>query len=110
MLNLDALKTQIKNGLTEIYKPAVKQVILDLFVQRTEYGDELAEEISTTFDEITAEPFAELLSAAIDYYVRNISLSGTVITVGSPTTQTAYIAPASSPQIAGKIPNTLGIS
>ena len=52
---------------------------------------------------------AQLIANAIDYYVKNISITGTIITVGSMVTQTAMIAPAPTPVVAGAIPNTLGI-
>ena len=46
---------------------------------------------------------------AIDYYVKNISISGTVLTTGSPVAQQAVIIPAPTPVVAGVIPNTLKI-
>ena len=53
---------------------------------------------------------AELLSSAIDYYVKNITITGTLITTGSPWVHTVSITPAPTPITAGKIPNTLAIS
>ena len=110
MLKVDDLKKQIQSALSDIYKPAIKQVILGTFPEKTKMGDEMAETLANTFDELTAEPMADLLSAAIDYYVKNITNTGTIITAGSPFTQTAQIVPSPTPVTAGKIPNTLGIS
>jgi len=110
MLKVDTLKKQLKDGLTEIYKPAIEQIILASYPTETTYGNEKAKELAEMFDDLTSDMFAELLANAIDYYVKNISITGTVITVGSPTTQTARINAAPMPVSAGKIPNTLGIS
>ena len=81
-----------------------------LFPEKSEYGEDLAKDMAETFDELTAEPLADLLANAIDYYVKNITITGTIITAGSPVTQTAQIVPSPTPVTAGKIPNTLGIS
>jgi hypothetical protein len=60
---------------------------------------------------LIAEPLAERLSTAIDYYIKSGCISGTIITVGGPTTQTATISPINlGNPTAGKVPNTLGIS
>ena len=66
--------------------------------------------IAETFDDLVTEPLAENLANAIDYYVKNIAITGTIITSGSPVTQTAMISSMPTPVINGKVPNTLGIS
>ena len=75
----------------------------------SELGKEKAKEFAETFDELVTEQLAKLIANAIDYYIKNISITGTIITTGSPVTQMAVIAPAPVPSTAGKIPNTLGI-
>ena len=110
MLNVNDLKTQIKIGLSGIITPAIERVVLMMLPEKSDMGDELAKEISEAFDELTSDSLSELIANAIDYHVKNISISGTIITVGSPVTQTAQIIPAPNPISAGKIPNTLGIS
>ena len=110
MLKVDTLKKQIKQALTDIYKPAVKEVVLTMFPNKSKINDEIAEKMADAFDELTSDAMAEALAKAIDYYVHNIDITGTIITVGSPATQTAKIVAAPMPITAGKIPNTLGIS
>ena len=51
--------------------------------------------------------FSRIVTAG--YYVRNIEISGTVITVGGPMTQTAKINGMPTPILNGVVPNTLGI-
>ena len=110
MLQVDDLKKQIQSGLTEIYKPAIERIVIMLFPEKSDLRDEMAKDISEAFDDMTSEPMAEVLANAIDYYVKNITITGTIITTGSPVTQTAQIVQSQAPVSAGKIPNTLGIS
>lgn len=110
MLKVNDLKKQIQIGLQDVYKPAVERIFLMMFPEKTEYGDKLCKDIAETFVDLTAEPMADILAGAIDYYVKNITITGTVITAGSPVSQTARIVPSPTPITAGKIPNTLGIS
>ena len=110
MLKPNDLKTAIKNALTDIYKPAVEELVLGLLADKTTAGDEMAKGIAERFDAATSDQMADILSAAIDYYVRNISVTGTLITTGSPWIHTVSINAAPTPITAGKIPNTLGIS
>jgi hypothetical protein len=70
----------------------------------------MAKDIADTFDELVSESLADIIANAIDYYIKNMNITGTIITVGSPVTQTAVIAPAPTPITGGKIPNTFGIS
>ena len=70
----------------------------------SELGNEQAKEVATVFDEMVSEALADILANAIDYYVKNMNITGTIITVGGPTTQTATIAPAPTPITGGKIP------
>jgi hypothetical protein len=53
---------------------------------------------------------ADNIANAIDYYIKNMAITGTIITVGSPVTQTAVITSMPTPVANGKVPNTLGIS
>lgn len=110
MLNVDGLKDQIKQSIQEIVIPAIKEIERARQPMKTEIGDELAEQMANTFDELVTEPLADNLANAIDYYVKNIAITGTIITVGSPVTQTAVITSMPTPVVNGKIPNTLGIS
>ena len=75
MLKPDDLKTAIKSALTSIYKPAVEELVLGLLSDKTTAGDEMAKDIAERFDASTSDQMAELLSSAIDYYVKNTKLS-----------------------------------
>ena len=64
--------------------------------------------VTETLTEKVIDPLAKRLAAAIDYYVRNANVYGTIITTGSPVTQMAAIS-SPTPLTNGKIPNTFGI-
>lgn len=110
MLNPNDLKSQIKAALSEYLPAAIETCILNRYPIRSEQAEEEAKSFAKTFDELVSEPLAESLANAIDYYVKNITITGTIITVGGMFSQVANIAPAPMPATAGKIPNTLGIS
>ena len=110
MLNVDGLKDQIQQMIKDIVIPAVKEIELARLPVKSDDGDKMAEQIADTFDELVTEPLAENLANAIDYYVKNMAITGTIITTGSPVTQTAIITSMPTPITNGKIPNTLGIS
>ena len=109
MLKVDDLESQLKTALKKIIPPAIEQCKLAEYPMDSELGKSRAKAFADTFDELVSEELAKLIASAIDYYVKNISIFGTIITVGSMVTQTAVIAPAPSPVTAGSIPNTLGI-
>ena len=110
MLNVDGLKEQIKQSIQEIVIPAIKEIERARQPNKSELGDAQAEQIAKTFDELVSEPLADNLANAIDYYVKNIAITGTIITTGTPVTQTAVITSMPTPVANGKVPNTLGIS
>ena len=110
MLNVEGLKNQLKQTIQEIIIPAIKEIELARQSVKSEAGNKLAQQIADTFDDLVTEPLAENLANTIDYYVKNISITGTIITTGSPITQTAVITSMKTPVVNGKIPNTLGIS
>lgn len=110
MLNVDGLKDQIKQSIQEIVIPAIKEIERARQPNKTKIGDAMAEQIANTFDELVSEPLADNIANAIDYYIKNMAITGTIITVGSPVTQTAVITSMPTPVANGKVPNTLGIS
>lgn len=110
MLDPDKLKSEIIDGIQTTIIPAIERIELMKLPTTSEDGNDMAKEVANTFDEIVTEPLAEIIANAIDYYVKNMNITGTIITVGSPVTQTAVIAPAPTPITGGKIPNTFGIS
>lgn len=108
MLNADKLCSDIQSAIEETVGPALKQAMFDSMPVQSSEAEEAATEYADTIIDIIAEPLAQRLGNAIHTYIKNISISGTIITVGSMVTQTAQIAPA-PPATAGKVPNTLGI-
>ncbi len=110
MLNVDTLKSQIKESIENIVIPAVKEIELERQPTKSDIGDKMAEDLSKMFSNLVSEPLAESLANAIDYYVKNIAISGIIITTGGPTTQMAKISATPTPIVNGKVPNTLGIS
>lgn len=110
MLNVDGLKNQIMQIIKDVLVPAIKELELARQPNKSDVGDKQAEQIAQTFDELISEPLADNLANAIDYYIKNISITGTIITTGSPVTQTAVITSMPTPVTNGKVPNTLGIS
>ena len=109
MLNVDGLKEQIMQTIKDVIIPAIKEIELARQPNKSEIGEQQAEQIANTFDELVTEPLAKLIASAIDYYIKNATITGTLITVGSPFTQLCVVAPAPTPMHAGKTPNTLGI-
>ena len=110
MLKVDDLKAQIKKSISEIVVPAIEKITLKSYSLGGKEAEKFAKETAETFDELVAEQFADVIANAIDYYVKNIAITGTIITVGSAVTQTANIFSMPTPSVNGKIPNTLGIS
>lgn len=110
MLNVDGLKEQLMQTIKDVIIPAIKEIELARQPLKSDTGDKMAQQIADTFDELVTEPLADNLANAIDYYVKNISITGTIVTVGSPVTQTANIESMPTPITNGKVPNTLGIS
>lgn len=109
MLNKSTLQKQLQQGFEDILPGAFEQALQATFPRKTEIGDKQAKEFGKVVSDLISEPLTKVIASAIDYYVRNISISGTIITVGSPTTQTAMIN-SPSPITNGKVPNSLGIN
>lgn len=109
MLDKETLKENLANGLSTIVRPAIEECFKRMWPVKSNIGDSYAETFANNFDEMVSEQLAEVFAAAIDYYVKNIEIFGTVITVGNPMTQTAQINGMSTPILNGAIPNTLGI-
>ena len=109
MLRVGDLESQLKSALGNIIPKAIEQCKLNEYPNESELAKEKAKEFAETFDDLVTEQLAKLIASAIDYYIKNATITGTIITAGSPATQMAAITPAPMPSTAGKIPNTLGI-
>lgn len=109
MLNPTGLEQQIKNALTQYLPPAFEEAAKQLMPAMTDAGKDMCKEFGQTVSDTLAGPLASSLAAAIDYYVKNITFQGTILTTGSPVAQQAIIIPSPSPTVAGIIPNTLKV-
>ena len=110
MLDKGSLKDDIQGALEDILPTALSQTVQGLFTLKTETGDQMAETFGKNLTEMIAEPLATRISDAIDTYVKCMSIQGTVLTMGSPFSQTAQIMSMPLPVLNGAIPNTLGVS
>lgn len=110
MLKVDDLQSQLKTAFSKVLPPAIKQAVLIQCPIKSDKGDEIADRVAETFDDLVSDQLATLIAEAIDYYIKNASITGTIITTGSPVTQTAVITSLPTPVTNGKVPNTLGIS
>ncbi len=108
MLNKQTLQKEIQDAIEQLLPNALREGIKVTFPRETEAGDKAADRFAEVITDLFAQPFAEAIAAAIDYHVRSADVYGTIITVGSPTTQTAMIN-SPSPLTNGKVPNTFGI-
>lgn len=108
MLNSQKLCSDIQKAIEETMQPALEDAVKILFPNKTDEGDAIAKQLADTLTEQIAEPLGSRIGEAIHAYIKNISIYGTVITVGSMTTQTAQLAPG-TPVTGGKVPNCLGI-
>lgn len=109
MLKVNDLKSQLKTALSKTIPPAIEACVIQQNIEKGEYQEKLAKEIAKTFDESVSEQLADLLANAIDYYIKNATIFGRIITLGGPTTQVGNVFDAPMPKLAGIIPNTLGI-
>jgi len=109
MLKPDVLKQNLLDLFNQTLPVAFEQAFLELMPEKTDAGSKAAKKFGETVKQLLAEQWAETMAQAIDYYVKNAQLFGTIITVGSPTTQTAVIQSTPMPATNGAIPNTIGI-
>ena len=110
MLNQEALNKQLKEGFSAIFKNAFETCLLNSFPNKSDIGAEYAKNFAETFDNLVSDELAILISTSIDAYIKNAAITGTIITAGTPGSQTATIKSLSVPTSNGTVPNTLGIS
>lgn len=109
MLNPDTLKENIEAGIRDIVCKATTECFKRSYPVESDIGNTTAENFGNNFNDLCAGPLADILASAIDSYVRQMELHGTVITTGTPTTQTAQIVASATPIVNGTVPNTVGI-
>lgn len=111
MLNLMGLESKIKKCFSDTIPKAFEVAFTEFQSLETEESKKKAKQFGDTIDSLCSEAWAKQLAAAIDYYIKSGVISGTLITVGSPVTQTCVIPPGLNlgNPAAGAVPNTLGI-
>ena len=113
MLNNAQLKVDLKNTFSQIIPNAIEVCMRSTFTEMTDQTQKLCSEFASRFDEMVSDALAERLADIIDQYLKSMCIYGTIITAGSPVTQTAPINPGGvvnvANPVAGKIPNILGI-
>ena len=113
MLNPTQLKADLKGMFSDIIPGAIQVCMRGTFVESTTESDKLCKDFADRFDEMVSDQLAERLADIIDKYVKSICIYVTIITAGSPVTQTAPINPGGAVNvknpIAGKVPNILGV-
>ena len=110
MLNVNFLKDQFKEGIHNIVIPAINEIIKIQFPYQSTSNNELAKQMADTFDDLVSDSLADIFANAIDCYIKNISITGNLVTTGNAQIQTVTIESSKTPLLNGKIPNTLGIS
>lgn len=113
MLNPSQLKSDLKTTFSNILPNAIEVCMRSTFTQMNDESEKLCSEFAERFDNMVSDPLAERIADIIDQYVKSMCIYGTIITAGSPVTQTAPINPGGAVNvanpIAGKVPNTLGV-
>ena len=113
MLNPTVLKQDLEQMFSDILPGAIEVCMRSTFTEKTHESDELCKKFAEKFDEMVSSELAGRLADIIDKYVKSIGIYGTIITAGTPVTQTALVNPGGAVNvknpIAGKIPNILGV-
>ena len=91
-LDQGKLKDNIQKAIEDCFQPAFETAFKRTLPSETTEGDEISKKFADVAVEMIAEPFAEQLSAAIDYYIKNADVHGQMMlmgvsTVGGPTSQ-----------------------
>ena len=111
MLNASVLESQLKAAFSKYLKDAIRHCVLQDYCQygKSKLAEEKAERFADTFDELVSQPLASSIANAIDYYVKNAQIYGTIMTTGGPVSQVAVVNSMPTPVTNGKVPNTLGL-
>lgn len=110
MLNVSDLEAELKEMFEDTIPAAFEQAWLEQMPIKSTKGNEQAKRFGQTISDILSPNWATRLAYAIDSYIKTGELYGTVITVGSPVTQTAALVPLNlGNPMSGLTPNTIGI-
>lgn len=81
-LDQGKLKDNIKKAIEDCFHPACENAFKKILPVDSSEGDSDAKNFADIFVDTVAEPFAEQLSSAIDYYVRNADVHGQCMLLG----------------------------
>lgn len=111
MLIQAGLSKKFKEAIEDTVPNAIENALNSSMSVKSEEAEKANKELADMIGKLLAEPLAERLSSAIDTYIKSACIYGTIITAGSPVTQTAVIPPGCACGMAtsGKVPNTLGV-
>ena len=108
MLNTDQLADTLYANFKVALAPALKDLFLYIAPQKSELADTMAQTAVEKMDE-AFKIMSQGMADSIATFVKQADVTGTVLTAGSPTTQTAKLFGGS--QITkGGVPNQLKIS
>ena len=107
MLDPDELADNIYANFKVAMAPAIKDIFLYLSPVKSELAETMAQTVTDKFDE-AFKVMADGMADSICTFVTKADVKGTILTTGSPTTQTARLFGGS--QITkGGVPNQLKI-
>lgn len=109
MLDKTVISDEIKDAILDVLPNAIKLGMIQTTPVKSEEAKENFQKLGEAIADMIAEPLASRIASAIDAYIKMADFSGTIITAGSPVTQTAIVMPGGMPVLNGAIPNTLKI-
>lgn len=112
MLNSNTLSKELKEMFDDILPDALETSLNAMSDFKSKEIEEKNKDFAEMFTEMVSKPLADRIASSVDHYIKTACISGTILTTGSPVAQQAIIAPgmACGMALAGKVPNTLGIS
>lgn len=108
MLDVDNLQKSLQVAFEEVLPSAFEEVMRAILPMQSSDGDEKVKAVKEFVKDLISEDLSTRIASAIDYYVKNADVYGSLITTGSPITHMVKIE-SPSPLTNGKVPNTLGI-
>lgn len=110
MLNSTSLQNELKEIFDDILPDAIEVALNSQLDYKSKDAEDKNKELADHFTDMVSLPLAQRIAGAIDHYIKSGQIYGTIITAGTPITQTAVIAPSPLGMVtSGKVPNTLGI-
>lgn len=118
MLNSASLKKDLKSAIEDTFKEGFYQAMKGTLGSTSDAGDKMCKDFSDRIVRIIADPLAERFAEAIDAYVKNANIFGTIVqpfvSAGSPHFHTGvFTCPIMTSPVGlggGSIPNTFGIT